>query len=531
VSFRLRLVSIAALGALVLPLGLAFAPTYGEDAAGADGTVLGDATKSDPAQNDAGQDDSAAGGSAQPDTDQSGAQPEASAEAAQVNATAADAAATPFGTAYPVEIESTFSRPYFDKGASNRDFSLLNDLERMIRGSYLTPGGKLKSAAQRRGTVVYAANSRMEDSVRVGRELVKAAKYGVKVEFIHPGAHLSPASSKLRKQLNATKTGSFRICAKGKSMACLSRVSGAIMHSKIVMVSATYTRSGKAAKGAIWTGSSNFGGRSGERTYNNGTIVYNDKLLWRQMAAMWSDMRAERNVGKDYMRYIAKRAKRYGYSGATRDGYTSNYAGRGIFYSNLANYAIYAAPVKATPSNGRDPILTMLDRIEPDDQCRIRLMENRFKYRRIAVAYKLAQLNNGGCRVSIVAFKDDWKKNWLEHCRQLLRVCKPILDVLATSRTQVDTAYAQIHDKSILVDAKLKPNPLLPEERTPDGRAWPTSGTRVKLVLSGSANLTGSNLVASDEITTITTDPDVYDAYVEHWRAVTTTKAYGIFKY
>src|SRR5690606_458476 len=104
------------------------------------------------------------------------------------------------------------------------------------------------------------------------------------------------ASRKLRSQLNATKYGKFKICSNGKSMACLSRVNGAIMHSKIVMVSHTYNRSGDAAKGAIWTGSSNFGGRSAERTFNNGQTVYNDKKLWYQMRRVWDDMWAERKV-------------------------------------------------------------------------------------------------------------------------------------------------------------------------------------------------------------------------------------------
>lgn len=447
---------------------------------------------------------------------------------------AAKAAATrtpPWGANYPVRLDTTFSRPYFDKGGSNADFTLQNELERLIRGSYLKPGGKVKTGKQRRAAWVYASVSRMEDSKRVGRELVKAAKYGVNVRFIHGLATQSPASRSLQRQLNATKSGKFKICAKGKSLACLSNVNGAIMHSKIVMVSNTYTRNGSPAKGAIWTGSSNYGGRSAERTYNNGVTIYNDPKLWKEMSVLWRDMWNEQNVGNDYLRFAKAHSSRYALAGAASKGYTSDRNRNGMFYSNLANFTIYATPIRATPSNGRDPMLNALDRVIPDSQCRIRLQENRFKYRRISLAYKLAALNNGGCRVSIVSFKDDDRKNFLEHCRQLLRVCKPILDVLKTSRTEVDTAYAQPHDKTILIDAKLKPNPLNPEERTPQGRVWPKAGSRATLVLAGSAALTGSNLVASDEITTETTDPDVYDAYIEHWKAITTTKSYGIFKY
>src|SRR5690606_24098465 len=148
----------------------------------------------------------------------------------------------------------------------------------------------------------------------------------------------------------------------------------------VVMVSDTYTRSGKRARGVVWTGSSNFGGRSAERTYNNGTTVYNDKKLWYQMRGVWNDMWAERRIGTDYIRYIAKRSTHYAYRTATRDGYSIAYAKRGILYSNLANYTIYVNPLRATPTNGRDPILNMLIRIVPDEQGRIRVMENRFKY-------------------------------------------------------------------------------------------------------------------------------------------------------
>ena len=440
-------------------------------------------------------------------------------------------ATPPFGANFPVLLEANFSRPHYDKGTTNYDYSLLDDLERLIRGSYMTPQGALKPKVQREATAVYVSVSRMEESVRVGREMIRAAQHGVSVKFIHGKATQSGASRSLVKNLNAQKTGHVLICSKGKSLACLSGLNGAITHAKIVMVSQTYTRDGDPAVGAIWTGSSNYGGRSAERTYNNGITVYNDKKMWYQMHRLYSDMWAKRNIDNDYMRYVATRSSSYGYSGATANGYTSNYATRGMFYSNLANYTIYATPIKATPTNGRDPILNMLNRIVPDNQCRIRLMENRFKYRRIAVAHKLVELNRQGCRISAVAFKDDLKSTYNLHCQQLIRICRPILDVFKTSSTEIDTYYAHPHDKTILVDAKMKPNPLNPEERTPEGNIWPAAGHRVTMVSAGSAALTGSNLVMSDEVTTETTEPEIYDQYLNHWKAIMTTKPFGVFRY
>ena len=224
---------------------------------------------------------------------------------------------SPFGSQYPVTLESNFARPYRAiSSARNSDFTQLNDLERIIRGSYKDPRtGNLRPASVRRSNSVFMSISRMDHSHRVGRELIRAAKAGVKVRVIHGKASQSSNSRALQKALGSKslRDAKFKICSKGKSLACLSGLNGAIMHSKILLVNSTYTRDNKPAKGVIWTGSANLGGPSAERTYNNGLTVYNDKKLWYEMRQMWDDMWAERNVGRDYSKYIAKKKKRYGY--------------------------------------------------------------------------------------------------------------------------------------------------------------------------------------------------------------------------
>ncbi|AWB92057.1 phospholipase D-like domain-containing protein [Aeromicrobium chenweiae] len=450
------------------------------------------------------------------------------------------AATAPFGPSYPVTLETNFSRPYKAiSKSSNSDFSLLNDLERLIRGSYKDPRtGKTRPASVRRANTVFMSISRMENSHRVGRELIRAAKAGVKVRVIHGKASQSKESRALQRALkkSSLRDSNFKICRKGKSLACLSGLNGAIMHSKILLVSNTFTRDNKPAKGAIWSGSANLGGPSGERTYNNGLTVYNDKKLWVQTRRMWDDMYAERNVKNDYLGYIKKHRSRYGISETERKkfGYTRANAVSGMFYSNLANVTIYATPIRATPTNGKDPVLNLLNRVVPDDQCRIRLQENRFKYRRIAVAQKLVQLADEGCKVSGVFFEDDLKVNRIAHCQMHIRVCRPILDVFKTSSRRIEAAWAKPHDKTIMVEARLRKNPLNPEEVAIDGTSpsrWPSSGIRTKLVQAGSAALTGSNLVVSDEITTETTDPAVYEDYLQHWKAILKSKEIHNYPY
>ncbi|NRQ50910.1 phospholipase D-like domain-containing protein [Aeromicrobium stalagmiti] len=472
-----------------------------------------------------------------PEATEETADPDTTTETPDPTVKAAD---NPYGTNYPVTLETNFARPYKAiSSPSNSDFSQLNDLERIIRGSYKDPRtGKVRPSSVRKSNSVFMSISRMENSYRVGRELIRAAKAGVKVRVIHGKASQSKESRALQRALDKSslRDSNFKICSKGKSLACLSGLNGAIMHSKILLVSNTFTRDNKPAKAAIWSGSANLGGPSGERTYNNGLTVYNDKKLWYETRQMWDDMYAERNVGNNYLRYIDKNATRYGIteSDRTKFGYTKADPNYGMFYSNLANVTIYATPILATPTNGKDPVLNLLNRVVPDDQCRIRLQENRFKYRRIAVAQKLVQLADQGCKVSIVGFEDDLKVNRIAHCQQYIRVCRPILDVFKTASRRIEAAWAKPHDKTILVEAKLKKNRLNPEEVAIDGTKyndWPNDGIRTKMVQAGSAALTGSNLVVSDEITTETIDPAVYEDYLQHWKAILKSNEYHSYPY
>jgi hypothetical protein len=455
------------------------------------------------------------------------------------SAAEADATSGPYGAGYPITIEPTFSRPNggYMKG---KDFSLLNDLERVIRGSYKDPRtGKLRPESERTGNIVRISISRMENSHRVGRELIAAAKNGVHVSVIHGKASQSKESRALQSKLGSVTykgkhTAAFHICSKGKSLACLSPLGGAIMHAKILLVQSTFTKDNKPAIGAVWSGSANLGGPSGEYTFNNGWTLYNDRKIYNEIVRTWADMWAERDVGTHYPGYIAAHASLYGYDGATSDGYVGNYATRGMFYSNLSNTTYYFTPIRATPSNQRDPVINLLDRIVPDSSCRIRVQHNRFKYRRIGVAQRLVKLAAGGCSVELVSFRDELAVNRSAHCQQWIRICKPILDVLRTSVTKMPAAYAKPHDKTMLVEAKLRANPWNSDERLPNGQTFssqPGGIAFVRVVQAGSAALTGSNLVVSDEVTTESTDPAVYREYLEHWDAIGRSSVYRAWKY
>ncbi len=459
----------------------------------------------------------------------------------------------PYGAAFPIVQETNFARPVKALSSdANSDFSQLDDLERLIRGTYKHPNGAWRSIADRQATRVYMSMSRMEYSKRVGRVLIEAANNGVNVVFVHGQDSQSAASRYLQSKLNSAsyrgiKTGYFKICAKGQSLACLSSLKGGIIHTKSLIIStsqpgnipATFTQNGEGAKSAVWFGSANIGGPSGEHTWNNGQTIYNDRKIYTQVFWMFQDLIAERNVNNGYPGYIAANSvsskPRYGYAGAESDGYVGDFAHYGMFYSNLSNMTIYASPIKATPTNGKDPIMAALNRVIPDKTCRIRVQENRWKYRRLSIAQKLVELSNGGCEVSVIAYQDDLLVNRVQHCQIYIRICRPILDELRTANVHINAAWAKPHDKIILIDALMKKNPENPDERIPNGgvgEVWPSGHVeRLQMVQAGSAALTGSNLVASDEVTTESLDSHVYADYLEHWRSISRSVEYRNYPY
>jgi hypothetical protein len=452
------------------------------------------------------------------------------------------AAAAPFGSAYPIVQETNFARPLRAlSSAAYSDYSQLDDLERLIRGSYKDPStGAILPEATRLANRVRMSMSRMEKSVRVGRELIRAAKYGVTVQFVHGKDSQSSASRSLQSQLNASTYkgkhyGHFYICAKGQSLACLSSAKGGIIHTKSLIIKTTFTRDNQPAMGAVWFGSANIGGPSGEHTWNNGLTIYNDKKLYYQTYQMFNDLIHEQNVGNNYPKYIQDHSTLYGYSGAQANGYTSDFVtAGGMFYSNLSNMTIYASPIAATPTNGRDPIMAALNRVVPDSTCKIRVQENRWKYRRLAIAEKLVDLANHGCQVSVVAYQDNLLVNRVQHCQIFIRVCRPILDELRTANVHIGAAYAKPHDKVILIEGKIMKSALNTYERKPDGSAWaPGAADAIQgtMVQAGSAALTGSNLVASDEVTTESLDPQVFADYLEHWRGINRSYEFRNYPY
>ena len=163
--------------------------------------------------------------------------------------------------------------------------------------------------------------------------------------------------------------------------------------------------------------------------------------------------------------------------------------------------------------------MAALNRVVPDDKCRIRVLENRWKYRRLAIAEKLVDLSDGGCDVSVVAFQDDLAENRVLHCQIYIRVCRPILDELRKANVHIIAAWAKPHDKVILIDAQAQAQPGEPARGSGQ---WIGMACGWRAGDDGAGRFGGPDRVQPAWPATKSRpsrlDPDVYDDYLQHWR-------------
>lgn len=453
-------------------------------------------------------------------------------------------AATSDTDSYPITVETAFSDPVLglNTSAANMDRGAALEAMRIIKCAYREPAqtdapgecnGQLRSASHVRldFTMDVVDNIRTDDwdpdddGASSEETLYAALKLlmkdqGAQGRFFYSG--YASGSSKnpsyhLRKYVFNNSGGDLFIAcddktsgSKGKG--CLSGGGGAHMHIKSFVIRsvdpnnyATLTRDGKPAKNAVVVTSSNMGGRAYNQVSNNTTIVYNDDQLTNGVVFGYDTMRS-RNTKK-----YKKQGNHQFYSPTSFNNYwPTSTAGMFLGSDSEANGGLTSHSratrvlMLPTKSTSQDPLLAILKQIEPDDQCEIKVMHNRFKLRRAVIAEKLVELSRGGCDIELMAFKDA-KGAAAQgiHCNNAVRICPPILGVLRQG-DDIQVYATAIHDKSFMIQARFKGG----------------NGNLETVVQSGSASLTHLNIVASDEIVTFNWNRDTYDAFRDHWETI-----------
>lgn len=343
-------------------------------------------------------------------------------------------------------VELTFNDPVAHGG---QDTAQLEHMIRLIDG---TPAGE----EIRMGVYSITANI-------VYDAIAAAVQRGVEVYVVHNGLDQestddSPAAlaSLLGENHHWCDHGSDSLAYGG---GCLSDSDTGLMHMKYMLFSRTTDASGALRPWVTWFGSPNMTYASGANAFNNAFTVYDDKTLYDGFVSeVWEPQWAENAyAGNDF------------YDSA---------APRGYFGSSATHAQVYASP-----EQGTDLVANRLGYIDPDDECRIRMMQAAITDARPAVIDKLISLHRQGCRT------------WVA-----------VGSIGSTSLSRLRSAgipvrQAPVHDKAFIVSAR-----------------YAGSADVRSVVLTGSHNLTASALRYNDELLVKVTDSrPMYDAFYTHF--------------
>lgn len=245
---------------------------------------------------------------------------------------------------------------------SGRDYTITDELKRLINE---VPAG---------GTIRGAIHSLSIDGV-ADALLAAQNTRGVTVYLVLDGKNApstDPAVNTIRQVANT------RFCTNSSGGGgCISTTSASNMHTKMFTFSATKDPNGVLRPYVSWFGSANLTYTSGTDAFNNTLTVYDAVTLYDGLNANHSDMWNRRHyAGNDY------------YDSAS---------GRGYYQANPAD--AYASPEAAGQT---DTIVTRLNDVTPDANCRVRIGMAFVTTGRPALLSQIKSMKAGGCAVWMV---------------------------------------------------------------------------------------------------------------------------------
>jgi phosphatidylserine/phosphatidylglycerophosphate/cardiolipin synthase-like enzyme len=344
------------------------------------------------------------------------------------------------------EVDLTFNDPV-DHGGE--DTTQLDKMIALINGA--PSGSSIRMA-------VYSITA------NIVYDAIKAAvDRGVHVYVVHNGEDQSSSDS--TPQDLATLLGAnHHWCDHGSSSlvyggGCISTSSTGLMHAKYMLFSQTTDAGGALRSWVTWFGSPNETYASGADLFNNSLTVYGDQTLYDNFYNdLWLPQWQEASYPNNDF-YVAS-------------------APRGYFGSSASNTQVYASPEQDT-----DLVANRLSYINPDSNCRIRVMEASINDTRSAVVNELVSLHQNGCQI------------WVDTGS----IQSQSLSALKAAGIPVHTS--PVHDKAIIIY----------------GRYNGSTADR-PVILTGSHNLTESALRYNDEILVKVEDSQpLYNAFYNHF--------------
>jgi len=347
-----------------------------------------------------------------------------------------NAASTTIG-GYPVWVH--FTNPPAHGGD---DRTILNEAIRLIND---TPsGGKIRAAIHSlTANGVYTA-------------LINAKNRGVTVQVVEDGSDEFEEDTSPR-QLHSALGSNHVFCGDrkaGGNYGCITTDSSGIMHTKLYTFSQTKDPNGVLRSNVVWFGSANMTYATGSQTFNNTVTIYGDAEQFNQFNTYFNQLFAQKHYSSNNF-----------YDASVPRGYWTG-----------------TARVYASPDQDGDLVYNRLNDIVANADCRVRVAQASIHDSRPELVDLLVRLENGGCKVWVVANK-----------------------VESTSLGKFKSAGISVrkhdvHDKFILVYSRFADST--------DNRS---------LVFTGSHNWTYSANYRNDEIFVRLESEALYSAYYDHF--------------
>jgi len=266
------------------------------------------------------------------------------------------------GTVGGKPVWAHFSNP---PAFAGRDYTITEELKRLINA---TPAG---------GTIRGAIHSISIDGV--ADALLAAQSRGVTVQVVLDGKNASSTDPAVTKIKSLTY---HRFCTNSNGGGgCIGTGAAGNMHTKMFTFSQTTAPNGVAYPYVVWFGSSNLTYSSGPDAFNNTITIYDAVTLYDGFNANFSDMWNRRH---------------YAYND-----YYDSASGRGFYQANPAD--AYASPEAVGQT---DTIVTRLNDVTPDANCRLRIGMSFVTTGRPEILAQVKRYRAGGCAVWMVVGGD-----------------------------------------------------------------------------------------------------------------------------
>lgn len=259
-----------------------------------------------------------------------------------------------------------------------------------------------------------------------------------------------------------TKAGVLQLCPYGNG-SCISRVAGAIFHSKFALFSKAKDSTGKLWNNVIWITSANLNGASGGKKSNSGIVIYGDDAGYN-------------NLLTNYWTPVQKMQANTGFTNGAKNGLTAT----------SSDFLFLLSPRTVDFEGDYLAARTNTKLGSKKSSCKVYVVHSLFSSARKPVMNAMVALQKDGCTVKAVVGPptvQDISDTYFSMSESLRKLISNFV-------------FGNVHDKTVSLSYTL-------------------SGKKYATMFAGSANLNGTSL-SGDELSVRVTNATATAASEEH---------------